>query len=183
MSHQDQWALLPRDRERLPSWSQRPEKLSAMPTSLGITFCLLLSLTGGSEHLMRTRRPPHDKPVIRVENGGPWGVWGRPEFCPEGTCATGFKLQVGRCVLGGAHGNQEWGKERGGTPGATVVCSWGGGEATSGGQWSEGSLSARSALLPGGSTLFPEAVTGGLWGARKMSQGGRGGRGLEGSSQ
>ncbi|KAL8168572.1 UNVERIFIED_CONTAM: hypothetical protein K2H54_003107 [Gekko kuhli] len=65
-----------------------------MHTSPGIGFCLLLSLAGGLEHLAKSRRPPKDKQVIRVGNGGPWGIWGRPEFCPEGACATGFKLQV-----------------------------------------------------------------------------------------
>nr|XP_056708105.1 vitelline membrane outer layer protein 1-like [Euleptes europaea] len=65
-----------------------------MHTSVGIIFCLFLSLTGGFEHLTKARRPPNDKQVISVEKGGPQGIWGRPEFCPEGTCANGFKLQV-----------------------------------------------------------------------------------------
>uniref|UniRef100_A0ACB8G6I9 Uncharacterized protein n=2 Tax=Sphaerodactylus townsendi TaxID=933632 RepID=A0ACB8G6I9_9SAUR len=65
-----------------------------MRASVGILLCLVHSLTVGSEHLAKAGRPPNDKQVISVGNGGPWGAWGRPEFCPEGTCANAFKLQV-----------------------------------------------------------------------------------------
>ncbi|XP_064296465.1 vitelline membrane outer layer protein 1-like [Phalacrocorax carbo] len=32
--------------------------------------------------------------IISVENGGPWGEWGEPEFCSKGSHATGFQLKV-----------------------------------------------------------------------------------------
>ncbi|XP_060117985.1 vitelline membrane outer layer protein 1-like [Heteronotia binoei] len=65
-----------------------------MPPRKGLMFCLLLSLSGALEHPAKARRLLKEKQGISVSNGGPRGVWGRPEFCPEGTCANGFKLQV-----------------------------------------------------------------------------------------
>ncbi|NXO53864.1 VMO1 protein, partial [Aramus guarauna] len=42
--------------------------------------------------------------VIAVDNGGPWGEWGEPEFCPGGTHTTGFQLKVGPRGHGGDTG-------------------------------------------------------------------------------
>ncbi|XP_063275722.1 vitelline membrane outer layer protein 1 homolog [Prinia subflava] len=34
------------------------------------------------------------KGLMEVTNGGPWGQWGDPEFCPPGSFASGFQLKV-----------------------------------------------------------------------------------------
>ncbi|NXV05944.1 VMO1 protein, partial [Cettia cetti] len=33
--------------------------------------------------------------TLSVENGGQWGQWGDPEFCPGRAFASGFQLKVG----------------------------------------------------------------------------------------
>ena len=32
--------------------------------------------------------------TLRVTNGGPWGSWKYPSFCPEGSYAIGYKMKV-----------------------------------------------------------------------------------------
>ncbi|NXV54639.1 VMO1 protein, partial [Molothrus ater] len=33
--------------------------------------------------------------TLAVTNGGQWGQWGEPEFCPGRAYASGFQLKVG----------------------------------------------------------------------------------------
>ncbi|XP_025029497.1 vitelline membrane outer layer protein 1-like, partial [Python bivittatus] len=58
-----------------------------MELSISIVVFLILSCC------LRGEGAPHYVSVISVENGGPWGYWGKKEFCSHGH-ASGFVLKV-----------------------------------------------------------------------------------------
>merc|ERR1712080_486973 len=55
------------------------------------TLLLLLSVTTSSGSILRDR---HYLAELNPEAGSNWGDWGRHEFCPEGSWASGFQLKV-----------------------------------------------------------------------------------------
>merc|ERR1712080_640109 len=55
------------------------------------TLLLLLSVTTSSGAILRDR---HYLAELNPEAGSNWGDWGRLEFCPEGSWASGFQLKV-----------------------------------------------------------------------------------------
>ncbi|XP_029142669.1 vitelline membrane outer layer protein 1-like [Protobothrops mucrosquamatus] len=58
-----------------------------MENSTSIVVFLILSCCLGNEGAKA-----YDS-ILLVENGGPWGYWGKKEFCPKGH-ASGFVLKV-----------------------------------------------------------------------------------------
>ncbi|KAM9450373.1 vitelline membrane outer layer protein 1-like [Clarias gariepinus] len=59
-----------------------------------LSFGQLISVSNG-----QGERPYNS--MIKVNNGGKWGSWGRIEMCPAGTYAIGFGLKVEQSQKGG----------------------------------------------------------------------------------
>ncbi|GAB0201165.1 vitelline membrane outer layer protein 1 [Grus japonensis] len=72
----------------MSSSSPRPWVATVAPP-VALLVAVLVAPVWGGGHV-------GDNPtrMISVDNGGPWGEWGDPEFCPKRSHATGFQLKV-----------------------------------------------------------------------------------------
>ncbi|XP_045186349.2 vitelline membrane outer layer protein 1-like [Mercenaria mercenaria] len=60
-------------------------------------FFLLLFLSclrTGPSFLIAGNAPRRVVKILKVTNGAPWGHWGPPQYCAEGTYAIGYSLKV-----------------------------------------------------------------------------------------
>ncbi|XP_053381801.1 vitelline membrane outer layer protein 1-like [Mercenaria mercenaria] len=63
-------------------------------STFALLFLFLTQLLPGNALILVNNAPRRVIKVLKASNGAPWGGWGPPQFCAEGTYAIGYAIKV-----------------------------------------------------------------------------------------